>query len=161
MTFQYKIRGELIGAKELEQALKQLPKSTAKGVLRRALSNAAKPTVDAAKSLVPRGKTGNLQASIEISTRLKASQKKGGRPQGIEMFIGATWPKGAHAHLVEFGTVKTSARPFMRPAWDSTKEKVLDSIQAEIWKSLAKSARTLARKAERGTLSAAARRALR
>jgi HK97 gp10 family phage protein len=154
------IGGEVIGAKELEQALKQLPKATAKGVLRRALSNAAKPTAQAAESLAPRGATGNLQASIEISTRLKKSQKHGKRT-GVELFIGATTPQGAHAHLLEFGTAKMSAQPFLRPAWDSTQQQVLESIKSEVWKALAKSARTLARKAERGTLSAAARRALR
>lgn len=153
-----RIGAEIIGGKELEAALKQLPKATAKNVLRRALRNAAKPTVTAAKQMVPVGPTGNLKVSLTVGARF---YKRGAKTPGtVEIFIGATTPKGYHAHLIEFGTVKMSARPFMRPAWDSTKDAVLASISEELWKSLAKSARTLARKAERGTLTKTARRAL-
>ena len=155
-----RVGGEVFGGKELERALKQLPKATAKNVLRRALRNAAKPTVAAAEAMVPVGPTGNLKASISINTRLKVSQRTGGRTDGVEIFIGASSPPGYHAHLIEFGTVQMAAQPFMRPAWDSTQQEVLASISDEVWKSLAKSARTLARKAERGTLSRTARRAL-
>lgn len=155
-----KIQGAILGGKELENALKQLPKATGKSVLRRALRNAAKPTALVAESLAPRGPTGNLQASIEITTRLKKSQQRGGKFPGVEVYVGASTPTGSHAHLIEFGTVKMAAQPFLRPAWDSTKQKVLDAISDEIWKALRKSARTLARKAERGTLSKSARKAL-
>jgi len=158
-----KIRAELIGAKELEAALAQLPKATAKSVLRRALTSAAKPAAAQAQALAPRGRTGNLQASIRISTRLNKRQGKLHDAQGVEVYIGAAAGKGAkgnHAHLLEFGTVKMAARPFLRPAWESTKEKVLAAIQTEVWAALAKSARTLARKAAAGKLSRAARGAL-
>lgn len=149
----------VFGGKELEAALKQLPNATGKGVLRRAIKKASEPTVVAAEALAPRGPTGNLKASITVNTKLKKSQRTG-RPEGVELFIGAETPKGQHAHLLEFGTVKMPAQPFMRPAWDATKKKVLEAIETEIWKALAKSARTLARKAERGTLSKAARKVL-
>lgn len=155
-----RIGGDILGGKELERALAQLPKATAKSVLRRALRKAAKPTVAAAESMVPVGPTGNLKASISINTRLKVSQRGGSRSGGVEIFIGASSPPDYHAHLVEFGTVHMAAQPFMRPAWDSTQQEVLASISAEVWASLAKSARTLARKAERGTLSRTAQRAL-
>ena len=155
-----KITGELFGAKELEDALRQLPRATAKSVLRRALIKSAEPTEALARELAPRGNTGNLKISIDAKAQLKASQKSGGKIDGVEIFVGATTPKGAHAHLLEFGTVKMAPHPFMRPAWDATKNAVLATIKKEIWTSLAKSARTLARKAVRGTLSKAATAAL-
>src|SRR5690606_40334487 len=47
--------------------------------------------------------------------------------------------KGQHAHLVEFGTALRSykganrgrmpARPFLRPSWERTKDKVVDGIR--------------------------------
>jgi HK97 gp10 family phage protein len=154
-----KIGGQVFGGKELEAALKQLPKATGKNVLRRALRNAAKPTAAAAEAMAPLGPTGNLRASMTIGPKKSRRGIKSPKT-GVEIYIGPSYPKGFHAHLVEFGTIKTGARPFMRPAWDSTKQEVLESISAELWAALAKSARTLARKAERGTLSRTARRAL-
>jgi len=151
------VRSTLTGAKELERALSQLPKSTSKSVLRRALKNAAKPTVVLAESLAPRD-TGKFAESFEIRAQLKKSQKFGrGKIGDVEMFVGSTDPK---AHLIEFGTVKMAPRPTLRPAWDSTKQKVLDAIEREIWESLAKAARTLAKKAQAGTLGKSARKAL-
>jgi HK97 gp10 family phage protein len=157
------IKVELLGFKELEEALAQLPKATGKAVLRRALIKAAKPVEVEAQSLAPRGPTGNLKDSITISTRLKKSQRRGPKPTGVEIYIGAASGKGKkgwHAGFVEFGTRKTAPRPFLRPAWDANKDKVLASIKTEIWAALAKAARTLARKSQRGTLSKTARRAL-
>lgn len=146
------------GAKELEKALKQLPKSTSKSVLRTALRNAAKPTVNMAKATAPVGPTGNLRSSITAKTSLSKSQKKRRQKVGdVEMFIGPTAP---HGHLLEFGTVKMAPRPFMRPAWDSTKQEVLDSIEKELWQAISKAASRLAKKAEAGTFSRTARRAL-
>jgi HK97 gp10 family phage protein len=39
----------------------------------------------------------------------------------------------AHAHLLEFGTSRQPAQPYMRPAWDSTKQAVLENIRAALW----------------------------
>lgn len=153
------VRSKIVGAKQLENALKQLPKATSKNVLRRALIKAAAPTEAAARAMAPRGPTGNLQASIDVGTKLKPSQQGARRP-GVEVYVGATAPPGFHAHLIEFGTAKMAARPFMRPAWEQTKDKVLEILSVEVWTAIAKAARTLARKAERGKLSKTARRML-
>jgi HK97 gp10 family phage protein len=165
----HRVGGEVLGAKHLDNALKQLPKATAKGVLRRALLKSAKPAEAAALALVPVGKTGNLQDSIEISTQLKKSQQKGRtKPGAVEVFIGASTTggkKGFHAHLIEFGWFHANGttvppRPFLRPAWESTKNIVLGTFADEVWTALAKAARTLARKAEKGTLTKTAQRVL-
>ena len=114
--------------------------------------------------MAPVGPTGNLRDSITVGAKLKKSQSRSHTKAGaVEVFIGAAVgdrKKGYHAHLVEFGTSKMAAQPFLRPAWDATKDKVLASISDEIWKALAKSAKTLARKAAAGTISKTAARAL-
>lgn len=158
----FTIRAEVIGARELDRALEQLPRSTKKSVLRRALQKAAKPTAEAAEALAPVGSTGNLKVSIEVGTKLNDSQAKDreSTPDSVEIFVGASWPTGAHAHLLEFGTVKMAAQPFLRPAWDSTKDRFIEIMRAELWAAISKAAKTLARKAEAGTLGKGARRAL-
>lgn len=54
-----------------------------------------------------------------------------------------------YAHFVEFGTVKMSAKPFMRPAYESQKmsavESVKDILKAEIQKAVDRIARKNAR----------------
>lgn len=151
---------QVFGGKELEAALKQLPKATAKNVLRRALQRAAEPIVSAAEANAPHGQTGELKASEIASTRISRRQKSSAPKSGVTVFVGPSGLWGSLAHLIEFGTSKAPAHPFLRPAWDENKDKVRSMIADEIWKALAKAARTLARKAERGNLSKAARRAL-
>ncbi|HKJ75397.1 MAG TPA: HK97-gp10 family putative phage morphogenesis protein [Alphaproteobacteria bacterium] len=150
---------EVHGLKGLDKALRELPKSTGKSALRTALKKAAEPVAKDARSRAPRGPTGNLIESIEVKTTLKRSQLVGRAKKGdVNVYVGTAWPQGAHGHLIEFGTYKTSPRPFLRPAWDANKRKVVDSIADEIWKGLARAARRLARQAEAGKLSKSARR---
>ena len=58
------------GLKELDQALGELPKATARNVLKRTLAKAAEPIVAEAKQHAPVA-TGRLRDSIIASTRLK------------------------------------------------------------------------------------------
>lgn len=150
------VRFEIVGVKELERALAQLPKSVSKGVLRSALKTAGQPVVAAAKANCPRDR-GDLAESITIRSTLSRRQRRRRRVRqrfAAEMFIGPSWPQGAHGHLVEFGTSKMPARPFLRPAWDANKRRALDTIGKEIWRAIAKAARRLAKRAEAGKLSA-------
>jgi len=142
-------RVEMLGFRELEQALLELPKAVAKSALRQALKKAGQPVVADAQRKVP-VLTGELLGSLDIRSTLSKRQRRGRAKAGdVEMFIGPSWPKGAHGHLVEFGTSKMAARPFLRPAWDANKERVLAAIGKELWASIEKAARRLARKAER------------
>jgi len=165
---------QLTGLKELMDALEQLPTiAMKKGVIRNALKEAAKPIEEAAKSSVP-VVTGNLRDSIGISTSLKPSQRKGRFDRSsVTVYIGSSAP---HAHLVEFGTVERvldeprivtikgrtvkitttgfmPPNPFLRNAWDANKEKALKLLGQALWRQIAKSARRLAKKAARGTLT--------
>ncbi len=158
-----KIDSAIYGAKELEEALNQLPKSMGKSALRAVLKKAAKPVVSAAKLYAP-VLSGDLRDSITVGSSLVRSRKRFQQKVGAaQVFVGPTWPKGAQAHLIEFGHRLVShagqfirhipAQPFLRPAWDENKERVLQIISVELWSILLKKARTLAGKAQKGTLS--------
>src|SRR5688572_23085667 len=67
---------KLEGFRELDRALGQLPKATAKNVLRRVLKKAAQPVDDDASAAAPVN-TGKLQVSVITGTQLTRSQRRG------------------------------------------------------------------------------------
>jgi len=137
------IQFQIQGLKELERALRELPKATAKSAVRRALKRAGQPVADDASGRAPRDK-GRLAESIVVKTTLTKRQRRRREKNAIEMFIGSTDRK---AHLLEFGTEKMGAQPFLRPAWDAGKMQVLASIKTFVWEAIQKAAKRLARKA--------------
>ena len=157
---------ELTGVKEMVQLMEQLPTiSMQKGVLRKALKKAGQPIKDEAiaKLGAQNLKGDKLGSTITVSTSLKRSQKTAANSDRtrVFMYVGSWAP---HAHLVEFGTTDrhkksgastgfTSPKPFMRPAWDANKLKALDIYKKELWESILKSAKLLAKKAVKGTLT--------
>ena len=146
---------ELRGVKELNNALKQLPKSVGKSVLRSALTKAAEPVRAEAQRLAPVDSR-LLVESIVVKSTLKKSQRRGSPKVGaVQMFIGPTAP---HGFLVEFGTNHSAPQPFLRPAWESRKEQVTETLEREIWAALSRAAKRLAKQAATGKLSRASRR---
>lgn len=161
---------KVTGFKDLEAALTSLSKAAGKGVLRRALKNAATPIADAARAMAPddaatRGY--DLKNSIAVSTKLSRREAKSHRKMfrddraAVEMFVGAgPLPQ---AVFNEFGTSPfinkgkfagtenpgMSPRPFLRPAWDAGKGKLLDDLGREMWSEFDKSAKRAASKAAR------------
>lgn len=137
------------GLKDLERALKGLPAANAKAVLRRTLKEAGEPVAKAARALVPK-EQGYLSESIDVSTKLSGRQRSLHKKQSpVETFIGpGPDPAG---HLQEFGTGPGhQAQPFLRPAWDQNKAKVLDTIANLTWVEIEKTANRLAKRAAKG-----------
>jgi len=161
------------GLKELDEALGNLPKATARNVLVRTLKKAAEPMVEEAKRLAP-VRTGRLRDSIMSSARVKnktgnseyaAAMKAGlgrdaaraallaarrankGKGSFAELFVGPARGGGVirYAHIVEFGSVDTAPQPYMRPAWEATKGKMLDVIKSELGNEIIKAARRVRR----------------
>lgn len=162
------------GMAALEQALAQLPKATARNVLKRTLNMAAEPIADEARRLVP-VKTGNLYNSIAVSARIKnkvgnaeysaamraglgkaaagaalrAARRanKGNNPSFAEVFVGPARGKGVirYAHIVEFGSNDTAPDPYMRPAWDAKKREALEIIKGELRSQIILAARRVGR----------------
>lgn len=136
------------GLQDLEVALLELPKSTARATLRRVLKLAAAPVQAAARDKAPK-LTGQLEGSIITGTKLTRRQAQTARKEGkssSEIYVGTSDPAGVPQ---EFGTFKEGAQPFMRPAWDETQDEALTIISTELGNEIEKSRQRLARKAER------------
>lgn len=112
------------GLKDLERVLLELPRSTAKGTVRRAMTKAATPMRDLMASLAPDDPSSpplDLHTSIAVS-----SKQKGGRQisltraaaNEVVIYIGPTSEGYPQAIMQEFGTIHHPAQPFARPAWE-------------------------------------------
>ena len=155
---------ELVGLKELMDAMEQLPTmSMKKGVVRNALKKAALPVKEAAKANAQSLPFDNkaIVDSIKVGTSLKKSQRGRQDRSRVTVYVGSSHPL---SHLFEFGTAerftKTGAarghispHPFLRTAWDANKKIALGRIGEEMWKAILKSAKLLNKKAQRGTLT--------
>lgn len=184
---------KLSGFADLDKALAELPRATAKNVLIRTLRKAGEPIAQAARDKVPIGPSrrrrvgkkkpgekrgegtfkwvegGRLKASISVSTKtrnkvgksefaaamraglgkaaavsaLRDARRAAGPASFAEMYVGAT--SLPHAHMVEFGTSRTAARPFMRPAWDSERHNALNIIKRELGAEIIMAAKRLSK----------------
>lgn len=138
------------GLKEVDRALGQLPKSTAKGVLRQVLRDSAEPMARSARQLAPRDEY-HLYESIDVSPQLSRRQRTMHRdenkPTFQEMFVGTNNPAGVQQ---EFGNERHAAQPFMRPAWDTERMPTLERISNSLWYRIEQAARRLARMSGKG-----------
>lgn len=150
---------KLTGARELEAALRELPKRIGKAAIKRALMKAAAPIEQDAKARAAGTKPALGERGVSVSTKLSRRQKRGRRvdKNTVEVFIGAHSARRGLAHLIEFGTGprrhksgkstgSMPARPFMRPAWESGKRQALNTIGAELWTEVEKAAKRLAKR---------------
>lgn len=144
---------KLTGFKELERELENLSKSAGKAVLRRSLKKSAQPMAALMQGLAPRGETSTdqLAESITVSTKLSKRQKTQHRRMfrntkaSVEMFVGpgpdpAAWNQ-------EFGNINHGAQPFVRPAWEQDKMKLLERLSVTLWDELSKTIQRAERKA--------------
>ncbi len=157
---------KLTGFKEFDRALAELPKATQRNTLRRALTKAAEPVLRAMEAKAPvadapyyRGKGDNrklvqpgfTQKSLAISNSLNPSNRRDQKKEGkafAEVYVGSR--RGSAAALQEFGTISQPAHPYLRPAWEETKEGALRIFSAELGKEIEKSAARLAKKQAKG-----------
>nr|WP_280923346.1 HK97-gp10 family putative phage morphogenesis protein [Rhizobium halophytocola] len=136
--------------RELEKALKELPKATAKNVVRKVLKAAAEPIAEAGRANA-QVREGNLKASYGVGTKLTRRQRKTSKKESpVEVYAG---PNDPAAIQTEFGNEHQAAEPHLRPAWDANKAKALqlisDGLALEIQKSTDRLARKAAREARR------------
>jgi len=157
---------EFDGFPELASALEELPTAAMKeSVILRALKESSKPMEDATRAGCPR-EEGDLSASVTIR-KLKRRA-----PGEVAIAVGPAGRGSRSAHLIELGTVdrivKATGRhvgrmtptPFLRPAFDATKDEVLRNLAQAISAQLLKVAQRLGRRAAKGTLGAGTRKAL-
>lgn len=136
----------LTGAKEIDQVLKGLPLQVTDKILQNSFSDAAKPLVQAAKSLAPKDE-GVLSESIGVTK--EPAKTLVNRAVG-QIQVGPQRKgkyRGYHGHLIEFGTTiretKSGANrgnvtpdPFMEPAFNQTSGQVENRINGSIGKKL-------------------------
>jgi len=138
------------GFQDLERALMDLPKVTAKASVRRVLKKAAQPIADAGAGNAP-VEVGDLRESYGVGTKLtKRQQSVSAKESEVEVYAGP----GKHGHAsglqTEFGNEHQAAQPHLRPAWDANRMGALDSIKDDLWadvqRSIARYRKRLAKK---------------
>lgn len=137
---------QLHGFKELDALLKELPDEMAKKVLEQTVRAGGKIVLDAAKQKVP-VRTGRLRNSLVIKKDSGAFRRFG----SVKYLVGANLSArrgltAPHAHLVEFGTVKMSARPFLEPAFQENKDAIITEWRGRLWVGIQKQSAILAGK---------------
>lgn len=146
-----KVTVRIDGLKELDAQLGDLKESTAKGVLRRVGRSALEPFDKEWRELAPQ-LSGALAESGSVGSKLSKSQRKAHeRKHFIEVFAGPG--PNPQAIQQEFGNANHPPQPFVRPAWEGTKDQVLervkDGLAAEIIKTNARAAKKAAKAAAR------------
>jgi HK97 gp10 family phage protein len=143
-----KVTFKIEGLSELVDGLtNELPKATATNVQKRALLTAAEPMEADAKRMAPR-RTGLLRERINVSSKLSPRQKSQSKKESkVEIYVGP--PSMTRAIVSEFGSVKESPRPFMRPAWDSNKRTAFDKIRDILAEEIENARQRIARKTAR------------
>lgn len=141
------------GFAELERALAdELPKATARNVLRRAGLAAMDRVEKKAQALAPKD-SGGLTTSIEtrVGKAKRISRTRFARSTGVEIATGPTGGReeGGNAAWQEFGTVNMAANPYMRPAADGESQAVIADVREELAQQIDKARVRIARKAAR------------
>ncbi len=121
------------GLDEILDNLANVIDKTAAEILKGVFMDAGKVLRDRAKANAP-VRTGLLRSAIFAAP---------GRPDKSDVLVGVSRskrktgaPSAPHGVLIEFGTVKMTARPFFRPAIDSTKSQmgkiIIDGVRQTI-----------------------------
>ena len=136
---------KLEGFRELDKALGELPKATARNTLKRALTPAADHVDYVASGAAPHD-TGKLEQSIIVGTKLTSRQAREAKRAGknfAEIHIGTRLGRGM---FTEFGTFKDPPLMWFTRAWDISKNTALEIISANLASEIEKSAARLAKK---------------
>jgi HK97 gp10 family phage protein len=149
---------EFEGFKEVDDLFRQITNDfgtkDASNMMRSAVRQSMKPVLETARSLAPKD-TGALAASLQVETRIPSRKDKGSKYiYPGDVVIGAvTTPSGeklaktafknlksgskfkqvgvksdARATVMEFGTAKTPAKPYLRPALERSSSQVAGSL---------------------------------
>ena len=111
---------ELHGAEDFVKAIEKMPEALARHVQGGGALEVAKIIRKAARNLVPVD-TGALKRSIRVRQVSQKIQVKllGGPtriPRSASQALAGNQKGAFHGHLVEFGTIRSRAQPFLEPA---------------------------------------------
>ena len=127
----------------MDKLLRELGPAIAGRVARNATKAGAQVVAEEAKRLVPVD-TGELGASITV---ISAGERESDTNPSllVESRVGFFKPTSRRAHLTEFGTAHSAAKPFLRPAMDSRGKDALNQMGVVLTKGIAREARKLAK----------------
>jgi HK97 gp10 family phage protein len=162
---------QVVGFRELDAALAELPQALRRAVVLAALKKAAAPMVRDARAKARRGKDPRRRGSMKQrksgesasmghgADSIAARAVKASTPNEATVAVG---PDARHWYMkfVEFGTARQAPDRFLTPAFEINKDEAAQLVGEELWKSLSATAKRLAKQAESGTLSKSAQRAL-
>lgn len=135
------------GLAELDDALTELSKATARNVLLRTLKAEGQRIADAGAQNAP-VRTGLLKESYTVGTKLSRRQKAQLQKESdVEVYVGPTPLR--RSVQTEFGNAHQAPQPHLRPAWDANVNAVLKGIKDTLADEIEKARKRLARKAER------------
>lgn len=131
----------LKGSKELELRLKAIPDEVLEH-LKPALLKSANEIADNMRALVPVDE-GDLQASIEVTgpgetTPAYAVGGGSATAEPNQALVTVGNPDVRTGHMIEFGTVKAEAQPFMRPGFRIAKPRVMRRISRAVGQAIKK-----------------------
>ncbi len=134
---------EFAGLEAIERTAKK------RAITLKAIKAGAKLVQRAAKAKVVK-RSGALKQSIGTKAQKGRKGKTlalavvGARTKVVQQYKGRSVRPAKYAHLVERGTARAAAKPFLKPALDGQKGQVsravLDTLAAEVKKELAKAA---------------------
>lgn len=143
---------DIRGARELEALLRELPDRLARSVVTGGLRAGATVIARAAKEKAPED-TGSLKSKIGVG-RPRTVDGKRSVPVAVKGGVIRAVPKDRKkarkivpartAHLVEFGSERLPARPFMRPALDEAGPRAIARIAEVMSRGVDREARALA-----------------
>lgn len=112
---------KIVGLERLRRKLRKIPAQVHKDVSL-ALAEGAERIADGARERVPVA-SGDLKDSIRVR----------GSEDGMSISVEAP---AEHARFVEFGTRRTPARPFLLPAFEEAKPKIVAEIKEAVRRAL-------------------------
>lgn len=119
------------GGAALAKALDQLPLKTSPRVMRSALRQGGEVIRAHAASIAPRA-----PGAPDIADNIGMSTARAQDNDVAAIKVGPTKPGFAYGVPLEFGTANMGAQPFMRPAFDTERERALEAIRQALWKAL-------------------------
>lgn len=119
---------EIKGLKELSKALKAFPQNVQNNILNSAVRAGAVTIQKEAKKNVHK-RTRKLEKAIVIKKRRPKNKNRLKYQLGIQQ--GGT-NDAYYGHIVEFGSSKMEALPYMRPALESKADEVINDVRKKM-----------------------------
>jgi len=134
----------LSGVEEAMAKLRAMAGQVNDTALREDTKAALELVAETARSLAPVD-SGLLRASIGIADSVVFDSSTDGRTTYVGVLMAgvggnrAGYKDAYYAHMVEFGTEKMAAQPFLTPAWDAHEAEVIDILGKRLARRLERS----------------------